>query len=261
MSTERSVEHRISAWLTEEAAGDLPDRVLQAVFDETRRAPQPGRPLDGRFVRMSRSLSALVAVGAAAIVIAVGALILLRPPSGPGGNPTASPGSPSASAFDPCLVGTWTTTPLSQNSPADDQTIAFSGGAGEVYTIDAQGGVTIDTRAAQKVTFVVPGGQTFTATPSGTGKGTLTTSIGGGAHLFQYTPSGDTTLSTTVVGSQDGQLPPKPDVAFGANYTCVPGQSLSFYHSIVDQFMLDGAVVTLTAGRGTSSPASSPSSP
>ena len=165
MSIDRSIEQRISAWLTEEAAGDLPDRVLQAVFDETRHAPQPGRPLDGRFLRVSRSLFALVAVGAAAIVVAVGALILLRPPSGVGGNPTASPGS-SASAFDSCLVGTWTTTPLSQNSPADDQTIVFSGGAGEVYTIDANGAVTIDTRAAQKVVFVVPGGQSFTATPT-----------------------------------------------------------------------------------------------
>ena len=37
----------------------------------------------------------------------------------------------------------------SQNSPANDEDITYSGGAGEVFTINPQGGVTIDTHAAQ----------------------------------------------------------------------------------------------------------------
>jgi hypothetical protein len=92
----------------------------------------------------------------------------------PSSGATPSPSATLAAAFDPCLVGTWTVVAQNQNSPANDESIVYSGGAGEIFTIDAEGGVTIDTHAAQKVVFVSVG-QTFTATVAGTGRGTLST--------------------------------------------------------------------------------------
>jgi hypothetical protein len=53
-----------------------------------------------------------------------------------------------------------------------DEQISYNGGAGEVFTIDANGELTIDTHAAQKVVFKDSAGQTFSATVTGTGRGT-----------------------------------------------------------------------------------------
>ena len=97
------------------------------------------------------------------------------PAATPAVTATSAASATTAAAVDPCLVGTWTTVGENQNSPADDEQITYTGGNGEVFTIDAQGGVTIDTHAAQKVVFV-SAGETFSATVAGTGHGTLTTS-------------------------------------------------------------------------------------
>lgn len=64
-----------------------------------------------------------------------------------------------------------TTVAQSQSSPANDEQITYNGGAGEVFTIDANGELTIDTHAAQKVVFKDSAGQTFSATVTGTGRG------------------------------------------------------------------------------------------
>jgi hypothetical protein len=161
---------------------------------------------------------------------------------------TSSPSTTSAAAVDACLVGTWTTVALSENSPANDELIAYSGGAGEVFTINAQGAVTIDTHAARQVVFV-SAGQTFTATVTGTGRGMLRTTTGG---KFTYKPSAGNTMMTTVVDSSGVALgPPKPDLPFTAVYTCTPGQSFTFYKTEVN-FMIDGSKVTLTAGNSNS---------
>jgi hypothetical protein len=170
-----------------------------------------------------------------------------------GGSSTSSFSATSAAAVDACLVGTWTTVALSENSPANDEQIAYSGGAGEVFTINARGAVTIDTHAVQPIVFV-SAGQTFTGTPTGTGRGTLRTS----GTMFTYEPGVGDTMMTTVVASDGVALgPPKPDLAFTAVYTCTTGRSFSFYKTAVN-YMIDGSKVTLTAGNGNSSSTASP---
>lgn len=252
----RDPDSVLAAWL-DEGPRDLPDATRRAILTSLSTTPQARR---GRLAPWRSPLMTMFARGAAILVVAVLAIGGLTLLSGSGriGTPVPS-SSPSATArtVDPCLVGTWTTLPLTQNSPADNESATFSGGAGEVFTIDDQGNVTIDTHAAQKTVFVVAG-QTFTATPSGTGHGTLWTLTAGATRLFHYDPSPDSTLVTGVVGSTDGGLPPKLDVPFTADYTCTPGRSLTFYNSTPDQYMIDGALVTLSAGAGSSPAVASP---
>jgi hypothetical protein len=172
---------------------------------------------------------------------------------------TSSPNATSATAVDPCLVGAWTVAAQSQNSPANDEEIVYSGGAGEVFTIDAQGGVTIDTHAAKPVVFV-SAGETFTATVAGTGRGTLsatTTPAGSGTRgFFQFVPSADDTRTTHSFGPTGAELgAARSDSAFSAIYTCAPGR-FTFYKTAVS-YMIDGPIVTLTSGtEGASSTAS-----
>jgi Tol biopolymer transport system component len=100
MTQLRSVDERISAWLLDEAPEQLPDRVLQAAFERTRVDHRRRRWLGRRDLRMLRVTPAMVAVGAAAIVIAVVGVALF-PRSNPStiGGPSASPvESPSATA-------------------------------------------------------------------------------------------------------------------------------------------------------------------
>ncbi|HET7467748.1 MAG TPA: hypothetical protein VFL29_13905 [Candidatus Dormibacteraeota bacterium] len=137
---------------------------------------------------------------------------------------------------------------MTENSPANDEDIRYSGGAGEVFTITAQGAVTIDTHAAQQVVFV-SAGQTFTATVMGTGRGTLRTIT---SSEFIYKPSAGDTFTTTSFDSNGVALgPPRPDSAFIADYTCTPGRSFTFYKDSVN-YMIDGPKVTLTAGNANS---------
>ena len=202
--------------------------------------------IDARSAMVSRLVTVLVASAGVAFAACGG--------SSP--SATASPSATPAAAFDACLVGTWTVVAQNQNSPANDENISYSGGAGEVFTIDAQGGVTIDTHAAQKVVFV-SAGQTFTATVAGTGRGKLSTSILGPNMVFHFNPSSDDTRTTHSFGPNGVELgPPRPDTAFSAVYTCAPGR-FTFYKSSVG-YMVDGPIVTLTAGSGNASSAASP---
>jgi hypothetical protein len=157
-------------------------------------------------------------------------------------------------------VGTWTTVAENQNSPANDEQITYTGGAGEVFTIDAQGGVTIDTHAAKKLVFV-SAGQTFSAVVAGTGRGTLSTTTastsGGTRGSVQFVPSADDTRTIHSFDSTGTELgPPIPDAAFTAVYTCAPGR-FTFYKAAVSH-MVDGPIVTLTAGSGNASSTASP---
>ena len=176
---------------------------------------------------------------------------------------TTSPGASSAVAattatLDPCLVGTWTVVGQSQNSPANDENIAYSGGEGEVYTIDANGQVTIDTHAAKTIVFV-SAGERFTAVVAGTGRGTLSTISGGNTRFFQFEPSAADTRTTHSFGPDGVELgPARPDTAFTAVYTCAPGR-FTFYKSAVN-YMVDGPIEELVAGdKSSSMPTAAPS--
>jgi len=72
MNGQRTTEERISMWLEEEAMGQLPDRTFEATFDRTRSLRQRPGPSGWRSLPMSRPIPALIAVGAAAVLIAVG---------------------------------------------------------------------------------------------------------------------------------------------------------------------------------------------
>jgi hypothetical protein len=162
-----------------------------------------------------------------------------------GGSSTSSSTAAPAAKVDSCLVGTWTTVPLTENSPANNEEITYSGGAGQVFTIDSKGALTVDTHAAKPAVFV-SAGQTFTATLSGTGHGTITTS----GDEFYYTPSPSSTLMTSVVDSSGVALgPPLADLAFNAVYACTAGQSFTFYKTQVNH-MVDGPKIALKAGTG-----------
>jgi hypothetical protein len=91
MTAPRSTEELISLWLEEEAAGPLPDRVLEASFERTRGTHQV-RASAWRPFKMTRPIPALIAVGAAAVVIVAGA-VYLRP--GSNSNVGNTPPSPS----------------------------------------------------------------------------------------------------------------------------------------------------------------------
>lgn len=177
----------------------------------------------------------------------------------PASLPTATT-SPSGTPapLDPCLVGTWKVVAQDESSPANDENIQYHGGTGEVYTIGADGTVTIDTSAAKTLVFKDFNGQTFTGTVAGTGHGTLSTLTGGNAHFFFFTPTPDDTRTTHSVGPDGVELgPARPDSAFTATYTCAPGR-VTFYKSSVN-YMVDGPIETLTSGSGSPS-GGSPSS-
>jgi hypothetical protein len=101
MTGQRSAEDRVALWLEEEAVGFLPDRVLEATFERTRETRQARRSF-WRSFPMSRPIPALIAVGAAAVIVAAGVIYFRPAPSSnvgglpPSPSPAAS-GSPSVS--------------------------------------------------------------------------------------------------------------------------------------------------------------------
>ena len=188
----------------------------------------------------------------AGVVLAMSASLALGACSGAAG---PSP-SPSAPPFDACLVGSWTVIAQSQNSPANDEDITYKGGAGEVFTFDPTGAITIDTHAAQPVVFD-SASEMFTATVAGTGHGTVTTGVTGTHNVLYFTPDAvdtRTTLSKDSTGTPLG--PARADTPFSAVYTCAPGR-FTFYKTAVN-YMIDGPIVELLSGNA---PAPSPASP
>jgi hypothetical protein len=176
------------------------------------------------------------------------------------GSANPSPSPTAAAVLDACLVGTWTVVGQSQNSPANDEQLTYSGGAGEVFTIDAQGGLTIDTHAAQPVAFKDPSGEGFTAVVAGTGHGTVSTAPSGTRQVLYFKPSADDTRTTHSFDAAGVELgPARPDTAFSAVYTCAPGR-FTFYKTAVN-YMVDGPIVELVSGTPPSAPSANPSSP
>ncbi len=100
MTGPRPAEDRIALWLEEGAVGALPDRVLDATFDRTHTLRQARRSAWRPFP-MSRPIPALIAVGAAAIIIVAG-VVYFRP--APTGNVGVSPPSPSPTTSAPPIV-------------------------------------------------------------------------------------------------------------------------------------------------------------
>ena len=107
MNGPRSIEERISSWLEEEAQGQLPDRVLEATFTQTRAIRARPGPTTWRPLPMSRPFATLLAVGAAAIIIVLG-FNALRPASTPavGSSPSPSNPTPSSPAGSPGQAST-----------------------------------------------------------------------------------------------------------------------------------------------------------
>jgi hypothetical protein len=93
MATDRRLDERISRWLEAEAPDRLPDRVLQATFERTRKTRQQGgwHVLLGRF-HMTRSVIALS--GAAFVVVVAAVALTLNYANQPGVGGLAAP-SPS----------------------------------------------------------------------------------------------------------------------------------------------------------------------
>ena len=206
--------------------------------------------MEGLTRARSATASRLVAVLVASACIALAACGGSSPAA------TTTP-SPTSAIFDACLVGTWTVVAQNQSSPANDENITYSRGAGEVFTIDAQGGVTIDTHAAQPLALEDSSGQKFTGSVAGTGRGTLTTTTNGTRRSFDFVPSADDTRTTHSFDSTGTELgPARPDTPFSAVYTCAPGR-LTFYKTVVG-YMVDGPIVTLTAGSGNKSSTANP---
>jgi hypothetical protein len=99
MTRNDQVEQQIAGWLTEEAGGEMPDRVLAATFVDTRRSTQvrvwPWR----RSIFVTPRFATLSTAVAAALMVVVGGAIYLSTNHGAGG-PAACP-SPSTAAAKP----------------------------------------------------------------------------------------------------------------------------------------------------------------
>lgn len=99
MATDRQLDERISTWLEAEAPGQMPDRVLRATFERTRKSRQRvgWRALPGK-TQMPRFVTALVAT--AGLVVAVVAFGQRVNQPGVGSDPSPTPAaSPTATAL------------------------------------------------------------------------------------------------------------------------------------------------------------------
>jgi hypothetical protein len=100
MTSNDRIEQRIAGWLTEEAAGELPDRVLEATFVETRASGQVRVwPWRRNIVVTPRFASMSGLIAAALVVVVGGGAIYLATSHGAAG-PAACP-SPSFAAAKP----------------------------------------------------------------------------------------------------------------------------------------------------------------
>jgi hypothetical protein len=158
MPTDQQPDDRISRWLEAEAPIQLPDRVLRATFERTRKTrQQAGWQAVLRRLQMNRLIFALG--GAAAVVVV--ALVALGPYSSQTGvgalgsvEPTASPPPAPEGAMTP---GTYAAHPLSE--PNDSLTVAFTVPEGWTSLVGDTGAGGLD---------LIPTGQPDTGPPGGT---------------------------------------------------------------------------------------------
>ncbi len=159
-----------------------------------------------------------------------------------GASSASPPRAASTPTVDRCLVGRWTTTPLSGSSNQNGEPITYSGGAGRTFTITADGGVTIKTSNEAPIIMSAPT-RTFTLTTAGTGVGKITTT----GTLLTFTPGPrDTLISSFTASDGSAQNQPGNDLPFTATYTCVAGESFT-YKVLEDNRMVYAATVRLTA--------------
>ncbi|MEO6207323.1 MAG: hypothetical protein ABIP77_05165 [Candidatus Limnocylindrales bacterium] len=100
MPTDKQLDQKISRWLEAEAPGQVPDRVLRATFERTRKTRQHG---GWRALLRRIYVNKIVPIGlaAAAVVLVLGAQLLGPPaPSGVGGAPSAPPSPTAAPTSD-----------------------------------------------------------------------------------------------------------------------------------------------------------------
>lgn len=125
MTDDLGFERRITTWLEEEAAGSLPDRVLESVFDQTRVARRRAWPFAGRFPAVPRIAMSLVTVGATAVVVMLGVALLGQPSASVGSSPapiappTSTEPSPSTSDSGPLV-------PLTRIPVSNDGGLVFA---------------------------------------------------------------------------------------------------------------------------------------
>ncbi|HSK94779.1 MAG TPA: hypothetical protein VLA76_12090 [Candidatus Angelobacter sp.] len=125
MTAKKQLDERISEWLEAEAPGQMPDRVLRATFERTRKSRQRGgwRAIPGR-LSVPKFLSAL---GSAAVVVVVAALALNLYANQQTGTGTATPtpsaaaASPEPNSSPPTSGGMWPQSTLEEVQEAQDR--------------------------------------------------------------------------------------------------------------------------------------------
>ena len=131
MIQDRSAEERISAWLLGEAPDQLPDRVLQATFERTRPTRRL-RALPGWRSAPLRIGTAVIAGGAAAVlVLAIGALVFKPGPSVSG--PPSAPPSPTPPG--PTLTASPTLAPVT-GLPGRFAFMSYESGNADIYVMN-----------------------------------------------------------------------------------------------------------------------------
>jgi hypothetical protein len=134
MPTDQQLDKQISGWLAAEAPRQLPDRVLRATFDRTRKTRQQGR---WRALTEGINVNKLVSISVgAAVVVAVllfGSQLLGSSSNvgGPGGDVSATLEPTATSEPSGLLDGTYTAT-IPPNSNASPGTWTLTVAAGRL---------------------------------------------------------------------------------------------------------------------------------
>jgi len=117
MTIDRQLDDRISRWLEAEAPRQLPDRVLRATFERTRRTRQHAgwQAVLGRLL-VNRMFAALAGVAAVVVVAVVAVGLYFNQPGGVGGVPPTPTQAPSPTAV-PSPTAEPTATPRPTSSP------------------------------------------------------------------------------------------------------------------------------------------------
>lgn len=122
MPTERQLDNKISRWLEAEAPMQLPDRVLRATFERTRKTRQQATwQALLRRLQVNRMFAALAGVAVVVVVALVAVGLYFNQPGGIGGVPPTPTQAPSPTATPPPTAAlTATPEPTSQptQSPA-----------------------------------------------------------------------------------------------------------------------------------------------
>jgi hypothetical protein len=174
MRTDRQLDDTISRWLEAEAPTQLPDRVLRATFERTRRARQQrGWQAPFRRLQVNRMLPALAGVAAVAVVAVVAVGLYFNQP-GIGGVPPAPTQAPS-----PTAAPTPTAEPTATREPASTPAAGLPEGPFDLE----------DSGMAMTVTIPAPG-WTFDGEVTALVKGNEVANMPEAAILFWSWPAG-----------------------------------------------------------------------